>query len=176
MSRILRVLAAALAVLALTAPVWAAGPDDAQQIRDQFKKVWADLAKGDPASAIAFCAPDPVYYGAWAGGPELWSVEQVGMDAFRKSIGSEVEEIKANLAKHPEWAWGAEVLHVDVKDDRAIVFNQSWTAKPDSTAREHITELSQEVVLLAKLNGEWKITNSITGINWVQKISKWGPQ
>ncbi|MEW6751802.1 MAG: hypothetical protein AB1505_12615 [Candidatus Latescibacterota bacterium] len=45
--------------------------DEAQQIRQCFARVWEDADRGDPASAIAFLAPDGVHYDASNGGPEL---------------------------------------------------------------------------------------------------------
>lgn len=100
----------------------------------------------------------------------------MGTEALRKALDGGVPQVAAALAKHPDWSWTAEVLHVDVKDGRAIAFNQHRTVETDPAAREDIVNLEQEVVLLAKINGAWKITSSIQGINAAQRIRKWGPE
>ena len=176
MSRIIRNLIIAAVALVLSAPAWAGESEDIQQIRSLFKKVWADGTNGDPTSAIAFCAPDVVYYVAFGGGPELWSVAIVGQESFRKLADSETQKEACNWAKHPAWSHGEEVLHVNIKDARAIVLTQKWGGQPDSTAREDIRTKYQEVVMLAKMNGEWKITNGIVGVNYEQKVIKWDPK
>jgi hypothetical protein len=152
--------------------------EDAQQIRSLFRKVWEDEAKGDPSSAIEACAPDIVAYAAFFGGPEFWTVEMVGLDAILKHNTPEekLREWHATWAKPATGSHGEEVLHVDVKDDRAIALTQKWRAQPDATVREDILTQYQEVVMLAKIEGEWKMTNSIVGINYEQKINKWGKE
>ena len=152
--------------------------EDAQQIRRLFRKVWEEEAKGDPSSAIAACAPDFVAYAAFFGGPEFWTVEIVGKDTFLKHVRKEEasRERYATWAKPATGSHGEEVLHVDVKDDRAIALTQKWRAQPNTTAREDILTQYQEVVMLARIEGEWKMTNTIVGVNYAQKVNKWGPK
>ena len=152
--------------------------EDAQQIRDLFQKVWDDEIRGDPSSAIAACAPDLVAYSAFLGGPEFWTVEIVGLDGVLKHNTPEekLREWHAKWAKPDADRRGEEMVHVDVKDNRAIALTQKWKMQSDSKAREDILTQFQEVVLLAKIDETWKMTHSIVGINYEQQINRWGPE
>ena len=153
-------------------------PDDVRQIHDLFREIWDGEKRGDPSSAIAACASDIVAYSAFLGGPEFWTVEIVGLDGVLKHNTPEetLREWHAKWAKPDADRRGEEVLHVDVKDNRAIALTQKWKMHSDSKAREDILTQFQEVVLLSKLNGKWKMTNSIVGVNFRQQVNRWGEE
>ena len=63
-----------------------------------------------------------------------------------------------------------------MKDDRALACAQRWDALPDATARETLINEMKEVIMLAQMDGQWKITTTIGGIGGGQKIWKWNPE
>lgn len=174
MSRILRILAIAVIAANLKVPVWAEESADVRQIRSLFDTIWTEEPKGNPAPIIGGTASDVVYYDARGGGPELWTVSLVGLEAMH--VESMLREYATMMKKHPEWSSGAEVLHVNVKDDRAIALTQKWTNKPDSTVGVGTYARYQEVVMLAKIDGVWKITSSIVGVGYSEMTYKMDPK
>jgi hypothetical protein len=68
------------------------------------------------------------------------------------------------------------VIHVDVKDNHAIAVSRHWGTRRDSTAQETIFNESRSVWMLAKIEGEWKITSALGAVTSDQKVRKWGPK
>ncbi|MEW6751803.1 MAG: hypothetical protein AB1505_12620 [Candidatus Latescibacterota bacterium] len=95
-------------------------------------------------------------------------------EAFRRTAEPAMRDMAGRLARHPEWTLHREVLHADVREDRAIALNQVSLTQPDPPAREVVTTRMQEVVMLAKLRGEWRVTGSIEGIGCEQSTVRLG--
>ena len=173
MLRALRSLAGVLITLAVTAPALADEATDVQQIHNLFTTIWAAQDKGDPRPALAGFAPDAVFYYAAGQRPELWGVAGTGTE-LTGMIEADTRNSADTWARHPDWSHGAEVLHVNVKSDHAIVLTQKWQSQPDSVAREDVVTTYQEVAMLAKIGGAWKITAGIETIDYAQQVIKWG--
>ena len=176
MLRTPRILIIAAVAFALSESSWAGESEDVGQVRDLLYTEMGGFLKGDPDQIISCYASGFVGYGAWGNEPELWTVGIVGLDSLRTQYAASAVEWAANFAKHPEWKYGNEVLHIDVKNDRAIALTKHWAAMPDTTARETIVGQHQSVWMLAKNDGEWKITSFIGGITFDQKIWKMPPE
>lgn len=162
-------------ILALFTSAWAGESADVQQVRALLYKEQQSYIKGDVDQLVSCYAPDFVGHG---GGPDpaIWQVGIIGLDSLRTQYGGSAKKAAAWWARHPEWDGGSEVLHVHVKGDRAIALTKHWGSVPDSTARETIFNTHQTVWLLAKRNGEWKITAFIGGITTDQKVWKMLPE
>lgn len=175
MSRILRILIIAVVGLVLTTPTWAGESEEVQQIRNVFYDIWEGWYVGNPEQIDRHFAEDFVGISAPFNEPQLWTIGLVGLESIKEADKRAVEQAKT-WAEHPNWSHGEEVLHVHIKDDRAVAFNQQWSVKPDSTKRETIVIKAQEVVLLAKIKGEWKITTSLWSTKVDQTVWKWDPE
>jgi len=162
-------------VFASLTTAWAAESADVQQVRDLLYKEQQSFMKGDVEQLVSCYAPDFVGHG-WGPDPAIWRVDIVGLDSLRTQYGGSAKKAAAWWARHPEWDGSGEVLHVHVKGDRAIALAKYWGSVPDSTARETLFNIHQTVWLLAKRNGEWKITSFIGGITTDQKVWKMPPE
>ena len=178
MFRILRILIIAVVALALTTPAWAGESEEVQQVRNVINKEWEGWYKtGDPEQIVSGYAPGFVGYSAAGGrGPEFWTVGIVGLDSLRSQYAAGAVDSPGDLAKHPDWSHGDEVLHVHIKDSHAIALTQQWFAMPDSTNRQTIINEHQSVWMLKKIKEEWKITNWIGMISSKQTVWKWQPE
>jgi len=158
------------------AQTYAAGEsEEVQQIRNVFDDLWEGWYVGNPEQIDRHFAEDFVGIAANGNQPQFWEVTVVGLEAVKELDKGAVEQAKT-WAEHPNWSRNKEVLHVHVKDDRAVAFNQYLGTQPDSTNRETIVIKAQEVVLLAKIKGEWKITTSVWGTKVDQTVWKWDPE
>ena len=172
----LRILIIAAVTFVLSASSWAGESEDVRQVRDLLYKEQQSFIKGDSEQLISCYAPGIVGYRAWGNEPELWAVGVVGLDSLRTQYAASAVEWADILAKHPEWEYGNEVLHIHVKNDRAIALTKHWASMPDTTARETIDGQHQSVWMLAKNDGEWKITSFIGGVTFKQTIWKMPPE
>ena len=121
----------------------------------------------------------PGFVGYWAQAhtdPEDWVVAITGLDSLRTQYAAGAVAGAAQWAEHPEWRQGGEVRHVDVNGDQALMVTKQWYVVPDTTARETIRNEHQSVWMLAKIDGEWKITNWIAGVTASQEFWKWFPK
>ena len=87
-----------------------------------------------------------------------------------------IQAFAVSLKKHPERLQLSEVLHVNVKDDRAIALTKHASVVPDTTAREYLFNEFESLWMLAKLDGAWKITGFIGQIPGDQKVFKQDPE
>ena len=176
MFRMLRISIVAVVVLFLTALAWAGESEDTQQVRDLLYKEQDSYLKADTEQLLSCYSPDFVGYWGSGEGPELWSVVVVGLDSLRSQYAAQAKQMVDWLAKHPEVTFGNEVVHINIKNDRAIALTQHWATIPDTTARETIAGKHQSVWMLAKINDEWKITSFIGQVILEQTVWKQGPE
>jgi len=178
MSRTLRILLIAVVALVLTAPAWGDKAEDIEQVRKILQKEQDSWRKGDREQLMSCFAPGFVGYQAWGGRFNLINVSHIGLDSLRANYVSQVPEggYGATLAKHPERTVRFEVIHIDVKDNHAIGLTKHFGIVPDTTARETIIGEFESLWMLAKIEGEWKITSFIGQISSEQTVWKQGPE
>ena len=176
MSFALRVPIVAVVALVVTAPAWAAESEDVQKVRALLYKEQDSYLQGDTEQLLSCYAPGFVSYGAGGQGPELWQVGFVGLDSLRTGYAVPAANTPSWLQRHPEVRSGNEVLHVSVKDGRAIALTQHWSSLPDTTARETLYTMHQTVWMAAKVGSEWKITGFIGGVKAEQRVWLQGPR
>ena len=149
--------------------------NDVKQIRALLYKEQEGHIKGDVKQILSCYAPGFVGYRANTAGPELWQVGQVGLDALRKMVSQSTKAFE-RASEHPEWEFGNEVLHIDVKDGRAIALTQHYARISDPEAREVVFSQFKSTWMLAKNRGAWKITNFIGFVEGGQKVWKLLPE
>ena len=131
--------------------------------------------RGDPEQIISCYAPDFVGYAANYGGTEVWDVAVGSLDSLRQPVSVSIQ-FAATWSRHPEWSRSKEVLHVHTKDDHAIALVHQEAVRPDTTARETTVDTWEDVFMLAKIKGEWKITNVIWRTSGDQMVRRWLPE
>jgi hypothetical protein len=166
-----RFLSIAVVTLVLTAPAWAGESEDAQKVRALLYKEQDSVMEGDQERLLSCYAPDFVGYLAGGEGPELWQVGIVGLDSLRSLYAAKTTDNPSWLKRHPEVRYLNEVLHISIKDDRAIALTQHWSSLPDTTARETLNGMHQSVWMLAKVKGEWKIRAFVKCCGWRVSVS-----
>lgn len=166
----------AVVALVLRVPAWAGESEDVQKVRALLYKEQDSYLQGDTERLLSCYAPDFVGYQANGEGPELWRVGIVGLDSLRSRYAADAATAPSWLKRHPEVQYGNEVVHISVKDDRAIALTQHWSSLPDTTARETRNGIHQSVWMLAKVKGEWRITGFISGTRAKQTIWEQGPE
>ena len=70
-------------------------------------------------------------------------------------------ELAAKFKAHSDWSHKREMLHVSIADDQALALVRQESTMPDSTARETLINTWEDVFMLSKIEGDWKITNAI---------------
>lgn len=176
MSRILRVFIIAAFGLVLSGSAWAGEAEvrskgkEVEQVRDHIYKETAGHIKGDPDQIMSCYAPGAAIFWANGRGPETWTVAVAG-DSLRTQYAGPKRDNPSPPSNEPQN--GREVIHVDVKDNHAIAVSRHWSTRRDSTARETIFNEFRSVWMLAKIEGEWKITNAIGAVTADQEIRKW---
>jgi hypothetical protein len=181
MAHILRVFIITAFGLVLCGTAWAAEAEvrskgkEIEQVRDLIYKEIAGHIKGDP-DQIMSCyadAPGTAIFLANGRGPETWTVAVAG-DSLRTQYAGPKRDNPSPPSNEPQN--GREVIHVDVKDNHAIAVSRHWGTRRDSTAQETIFNESRSVWMLAKIEGEWKITSALSAVTSDQKVRKWGPK
>lgn len=160
--------------LCLLTSVWA-GESEEGQIRALLCKEVDSWFKGDPDQIISCYAPNFVGYAAKYGGTEAWEVSVGSLDSLRQLVSASVQ-LAANFAKHPNWSHSREILHVHIKDDHAVALLHQEAVIPDTTARETTTDVWEDVFMLTKIKGEWKITSAIWRTSGDQKVWRGMPE
>ena len=144
----------------------------AQEIRSVLNDVWDKWDSADPDHHAHFsddmmrirALQDPVN---WAiGSSSLMSKEQFVEHAGRTA---------ATWRDHPDWQKNAEILHVDVDGDGALVTARQSISMPDSTKQITINNSWTEVILFRKINREWKLTHSLY-VQRDQGVWHWDPE
>lgn len=160
-------------MLILYTSTWAGEAEEAAQIRTLLYKEVDSWFKGDPDQIISCYAPSFVGYAA--NGTEAWEVSVGSLDSLKQLVSASVQ-FAASFAKHPNWSHSREVLHVHIKGDHAVALLHQEAVIPDTTARETTNNTWEDVFMLAKVKGEWKITSAIWRTSVDQKVWRGLPE
>ena len=171
--RQLRCFVVALALISLTGVSSSATEEEGQKVKALLYKEIDAWFKGDPKEILSCYAPEFVGYQAKFASPEAWDVVVTNRDSMQY-VGQSVE-LAAKFKAHSDWQHKREMLHVSVSNDRALALVRQEATIPDSTARETIENTWEDVFMLAKTDGEWKITNAIWRTAGNQRVQRWLP-
>ena len=168
-------LAVAVAFLSLGMAAWAAESEDVQQVRDLIYKEIEGHHKADPDQIMSCYADGFVGYWADEKEPDRWFIWIVGLDSLRSQYAEGGQSLEEQQSRWPGHRTGSEVLHVQVVQDRAIASTKGWSSIPDSTARRTLNRRGESGWMLAKQDGEWKIT-SFVGHTPDREVILWPPE
>jgi len=158
-----------------TLPAEEPNADAAREIRRVIYDVWEGWANGVPEQIDQHFSDDFVGVNANGREPTRWTVAVVGIKQIK-----ELDENAINRAEkwrnNPSWQQAQEVLHIDVKNNHAIVVNEQWISQPDSSKQMTKEVMWQEVVLFRQINKQWKITNGFWGTEGEEKVWHWDPE
>ena len=171
--RQLRCFVVALTLISLAGVSSSATDEEGQQVKAVLYKEIDAWFKGEPKEILSCYAPDFVGYHAKSASPEAWDVVVTNRDSMQY-VGQSVE-LAAKFKAHSDWQRKREMLHVSVSNDRALALVRQEVTFPDSTTRETIQNTWEDVFMLAKTDGEWKITNAIWRTTDNQRVKRWLP-
>ena len=147
---------------------------DAQKVEGVLYKEIDAWFKGDPEEILSCYALDFVGYAAKFSDPKAWDVAITSRDSMKYVASS--PELAAKFDAHSDWTHKREMLHLSIANDQAIALVRQESTMPDSTARETLENTWEDVFMLAKIDGEWKITNAIWRTGGEQRVWRWLPE
>ncbi len=103
--------------------------------------------------------------------PKTWIIWSVGRDDILKYAAG-MKDMPARMMKTPGIMQTAEIQHVDVKSNNALVVARYHLVTPDKEKGKTTTTDWESVFFLKKnAKGEWKINGGLGGATWKREIT-----